>query len=245
MKRIIDLHIHTNKSDGKLSPFEVIDEAAKNGVSVVAIADHDTIDAYSIELYDYAINKNVKIINAVEISTKLGKINIHILGYNFSLNNKALKDKLVTLKNSRHIYLYKVSILLKELGYIIDINKLNKIEAVTKAHIANDIINNIKNHETLIKQFGSIPSIGKFIETMLNEGCPAFLEKDMISPIEACKLIKDAGGKVILAHPVTYGYENNLSDRDLAYLIKKFLLEMNNHLFLFKILFFNILYIVL
>ena len=49
MKKI-DLHIHTNKSDGKLSPMEVIDEALKNNVSTIAIADHDTIDAYNDEL---------------------------------------------------------------------------------------------------------------------------------------------------------------------------------------------------
>lgn len=54
MEKKIDLHIHTKKSDGKLSPKEVIDEAVKNKVSVVAIADHDTIDAYSDELFNYA-----------------------------------------------------------------------------------------------------------------------------------------------------------------------------------------------
>ena len=47
MGRKIDLHIHTNKSDGVLTPFEVIDEAYNNGVSAIAIADHDTIDAYN------------------------------------------------------------------------------------------------------------------------------------------------------------------------------------------------------
>ena len=54
MNKKIDLHIHTNKSDGKLSPKEVIDEALKNGVSAIAIADHDTIEAYSDELFNYA-----------------------------------------------------------------------------------------------------------------------------------------------------------------------------------------------
>lgn len=54
MNKKIDLHIHTNKSDGKLSPKEVIDEALKNGVSTIAIADHDTIEAYSDELFNYA-----------------------------------------------------------------------------------------------------------------------------------------------------------------------------------------------
>ena len=54
MEKIIDLHIHTTKSDGALTPMEVVEEAIKNRVSAIAIADHDTIDAYSDELFDYA-----------------------------------------------------------------------------------------------------------------------------------------------------------------------------------------------
>ena len=61
----IDLHIHTTISDGSLNPKEVIDEASKNGVSTIAIADHDTIEAYTDELFEYASSKNIKIINAV------------------------------------------------------------------------------------------------------------------------------------------------------------------------------------
>lgn len=221
MERKIDLHIHSNFSDGKFTPFEIVDEAKKNGVSVISITDHDNIDAYSIELYDYAISNNIKIINGIELSTKLGRLNIHVLGYNFALNNKAFKDKLITLKNARHIYLYKVSIILKQLGYILDINKLNQIDSVTKAHIANDVINNKSNQKLLLEQFGKIPSIGQFIETMLNEGCPAYVEKNMITTKEACDIIKNAGGKVILAHPISYKYENNLTDKDIAYLINK------------------------
>ena len=85
MSKRIDLHIHTTISDGSLTPIEVIDEAVKNGVSTIAIADHDTIDAYTDELFEYANSKNIKIINAVEISTKSNKAGIHVLGYNFDL----------------------------------------------------------------------------------------------------------------------------------------------------------------
>ena len=62
----IDLHIHTNISDGELTPKEIIDEAYNNGVGVIAIADHDTIDAYTDTLYKYAEEKHIQIINAVE-----------------------------------------------------------------------------------------------------------------------------------------------------------------------------------
>ena len=54
MKRLIDLHIHSNLSDGELSPKEIIDRAVNNGISVIAIADHDTIEAYNNDLFSYA-----------------------------------------------------------------------------------------------------------------------------------------------------------------------------------------------
>ena len=58
MEKIIDLHIHTNVSDGVLSPKEVIDMAVKNGARVIAIADHDTVDAYSDEYKDIMEKNN-------------------------------------------------------------------------------------------------------------------------------------------------------------------------------------------
>ena len=58
----MDLHIHTTCSDGSMTPKEVIDEAFNNGVSVISIADHDTIDAYNEELFQYAESKNILVI---------------------------------------------------------------------------------------------------------------------------------------------------------------------------------------
>jgi len=219
MEKLIDLHIHSNISDGVLSPKEIIDEAVKNGVSIIAIADHDTIDAYNDELYNYAKEKNIEIINAVEISTKINKAGIHVLGYNFDIKNDNLIKKLSLLRNARHDYLYNVADKLKQLGYYINVDELDKIEAVTKAHIALDAINNEQNKKLLLENFGHIPNKGEFIETVMNEGCPAYVKKETITPKEAADLIRSAGGKVILAHPVAYIYEDNLNDDDILNLV--------------------------
>ena len=223
MNKLIDLHIHSNLSDGELSPKEIIDRAVDNGVSVMAIADHDTTLAYNGELFNYAKDKKVRLITAVEISTKYNGIGIHVLGYNFNINNDQLKEKLYTLRNARHIYLHKVASKLNELGYIINVEFLDKIDAVTKAHIALNIVENKDNSNLLLKTFGHIPSKGEFIETIMNEGCPCYVEKETVSPKEACNLIREAGGKIILAHPVCYKYEDGLTDDDILELIK----EMN------------------
>ena len=216
----IDLHIHSNYSDGKFSPKEIIDMAKQNNVKYISITDHDNVDAYTDELFDYANKNNVTLITGVEISTKTDKCGIHILGYNYDLNNKELKDQLCKLRYARHDYLRKVSNKLSNLGFIVNTNELDKIDSVTKGHIANDVVNNKNNKEQLIKFFGHLPNKGEFIETIMNEGCPAYVKKESITPKEAAKLIKNAGGKAVLAHPVAYTYEDNLTTEDIEKIVK-------------------------
>lgn len=220
MEKKIDLHIHTTVSDGALTPKEVIDEAVKNGVSTIAIADHDTVEAYTDELINYAKEKNIELIKAVEISTKTKKCGIHVLGYNIDIHNEEFKNKLAKLRNARHDYLFDVATKLSELGYQLNVEELDKIDAVTKAHIALDVVNNSINKDLLLNNFGHIPSKGEFIETIMNEGCPAYVKKNSITPKEASDLIRSAGGKVVLAHPVAYVYEDGLTEEDILELVK-------------------------
>ncbi len=219
MSKRIDLHIHTNKSDGAFSPEEIINEASKNGVYAIAISDHDTTEAYSNELFNLAKEKNVKLINAVEISTKTEKIGIHVLGYNYDLNDEEFKKRLYEIRNARHIYLHKVSKKLEELGYKINTEELDKIDSVTKAHIALDIIKNEENKELLINTFGFIPNKGQFIEAIMNENCPAYVRKDAVTPKEAAEIIRKAGGKVVLAHPMAYVHEDGLTKEDIQEIV--------------------------
>ena len=71
-----------------------------------------------------------------------------------------------------------------------------------------------------MSNFGHIPSKGEFIETIMNENCPAYVKKESITPTEAAELIREANGKVILAHPVAYTYEDNLTDEEIISIIK-------------------------
>lgn len=220
--RRIDLHIHSNKSDGVLAPKEIIDEAVKNGVDTICISDHDTVEAYTDELVKYAEDNNIKLIRGVEVSTQ-DTVGVHVLGYNIDVNNKELNDMLYKLRNSRHIYLHDVAKALDEIGYKINVEELDKIDAVTKAHISDDIVKNKDNEELLLKTFGHIPTKGEFIESIMNEGCPAYVKRASVSPKEAADVIRKAGGKVVLAHPVCYKYEDNLEIEDIQKLVD----EMN------------------
>lgn len=219
----IDLHIHTNFSDGELSPKEIIDEAVKNSVSMISITDHDTIDAYTDELYKYAECKNIRLVNGVEMSTKSGKATIHVLGYGIDINNEELKNKLYMIRNSRHKYLHDVSEKLEELGYVLNTEELDKVDSVTKAHIASDVVSNPQNENKLLDVFGYIPNRGEFIETIMNLGCPGYVRKDTITPKEAAEIIRVAQGKVVLAHPVVYKYIQKLTDEEIINIAR----EMN------------------
>lgn len=217
--KIIDLHIHSKFSDGVLSPAEIINLAKQNKVEAIAIADHDSVFAYTDELFALAEANGITLIPAVEISTRWQGIGLHVLGYGFDTHNTTLLDCLYTLRNARHAYLFDVAKVLNTFGYHVNVSELDKVESVTKANIAQDIIQNEKNRDTLLKHFGKIPLRGNFIETLMNEGCPAYVEKKSISPKQASDLIKRAGGKVVLAHPVAYMYEDGLTEADIQQII--------------------------
>ncbi len=221
MGTIIDLHMHTNKSDGALSPKELIDEAIKNNVKIISITDHDNIDSYTEDLIEYARNKGIILIPGVEITANAKRCEIHVLGYNFDLNNKLLHECFVNLKKVRLNYLYEVVKNLNKLGYIVNIEKLKQVNAITKAHISDDIIHNKENEDLLIKTFNHIPNRGEFIELIMNEECPAYVKRESISAKDAINIIKQAGGKAIIAHPVAYAHEDNMSDDELLEIINE------------------------
>ena len=193
--------------------------AKKNNVFTISIADHDTIDAYDKKLFNYAAENGIKLISGVEISTKINKCGIHVLGYNFDIDNDELKNRLFLLRNARHKYLHDVALKLKEAGYIVNVDKLDTIDAVTKAHIARDVISNKENYKKLEEDFNEVPSMGNFIETIMNENCPCYVKKESITPKEATNLIRQAGGKVVLAHPVAYQNEDGLTDKEILSLV--------------------------
>ena len=218
MKKI-DLHIHTDNSDGTKSFCEIIDMAVQHNIKVISITDHDTISGYTKQNIEYANKKGINLITGVEISTKTQKCGIHVLGYNIDITDKNLNTELYKLRNSRHIYLRDVTDVLRNLGYIVNYEKLDGIETVTKAHIAEDIVNNPKNRKKLISEFGSVPSKGLFIETLMNEGQKAFVKKNSMSLQKAAEIIRSAGGIVVLAHPVAYTYEDGLTDMEIMNII--------------------------
>ena len=101
-KKIIDMHTHTNYSDGDLSPQELIKLAIDKRIGTLAITDHDTIEGIKKvnRNEDIIVDSEIEIINGIELSAKTDKGRMHILGYGIDLNNKSLNKKVVDLKDN-------------------------------------------------------------------------------------------------------------------------------------------------
>lgn len=215
MKRqIIDLHTHTTHSDGVLTPCELIDRAASNGVAVLSIADHDTLGAYKdTSIFERAHKRGIRLIPGVEISAKYQSIGIHILGLFIDYKNTVLNDILKRQSQFLIEYMSRVVDMLKADGWTVDSKEhLLSLGSITKAHISQSIVENKDNFDRLREIFGEIPSRGRFIEAMMNESCKYFLERESLSPAEAIRAIHEAHGIAVLAHPIASLYE----DTDMA-----------------------------
>ena len=101
-EKIIDMHTHTNYSDGDLSPQELIRLAIDKRIGTLAITDHDTIEGIKKvnRNEDIIVDSGIEIINGIELSAKTDKGRMHILGYGIDLNNKALNKKMIDLKDN-------------------------------------------------------------------------------------------------------------------------------------------------
>lgn len=215
----IDLHIHSTRSDGTLSPKEILRKAKNYGVGILSICDHDSVGAYTKEFFNEANSLGIKIICGVEMSTRYFDSGFHILGYNMNIENKEFLGTLKLLQNARINYVYDVEKALNKIGYILHPDEIIHSPSVGKPHVTRNVLSNPQNYTKLIEDFGHIPSVGEFIETLLNEGCPAYVEKFSISPMNAAEIIRKAGGKVVLAHPVAYIYQDGVTREQISELV--------------------------
>jgi predicted metal-dependent phosphoesterase TrpH len=211
---MIDLHTHTNCSDGDYSPRELIKLAADRGIKIMSITDHDTTMAYERGMIGFALSQGIQLIPGIEFSTvdELSHEKIHVVGLNINLKNSKLLSICDELRQSRRKSIIETEKLLLPLGFFLRTRELLDLGAlVTKFHIGHDVVSNPKNYQKLIEIYGKIPLHGTFIEDYLTKGRPAFIKSnDALVTSKAVDIIKQAGGVAICAHPsfnVMRGFE--------------------------------------
>jgi len=191
---LIDLHTHSTASDGTFSPQELIYLAKKEGLQALALTDHDTIDGLKA-FYFTAKEENLPSLCGVEISIKFdGPGHFHLLGYFLKPEIPELDNTLKRLKKAREERNKKMIEKLKSLGIEITMEELKEIAKgeIGRPHIAN-----------LLVRKGVVKSFDEAFERYLKKGALAYVPKALLLPEEAIKLILEAKGVPVLAHPVT------------------------------------------
>lgn len=193
----IDLHCHTDASDGELSAKELVLRSENQQVDFLAITDHDTTAALSLAK-QYATQ--TQIIHGVEISTQWNRFDIHIVGLNFNISDAPLQKALQQARNQRQQRAQSISDKLVKCGIdpvYDDALALAKGGTVTRAHIARVIVNR-----------GLISSFPKVFDKYMRRGKPGYVPNEWMSIANAIQLIHNAGGCAVLAHPLSYDLSN-------------------------------------
>ena len=212
---MIDLHVHSVRSDGTLTPMELVDYAIKKGLSAFALTDHDTTDGLA-EAMEYAdclrkklsdqvsegtadeksANAVPEIIPGIELSTDDKGTEVHVVGLFIDPSNPTFREYLTDFVNSRDVRNQKMCLKLQELGLpVIYEELLEKYPdcILTRAHFARHL-----------KDLGYVKSNQEAFDRYLGSRRPAYVPREKISPRKAVELVLTAGGLPILAHPILY-----------------------------------------
>lgn len=192
---LIDLHLHTTASDGRLTPRELVARAAAAGVSVMAVTDHDTTAGIA-EVRTHADAHGILAIPGIEITAIHDTRDVHVLGYFFDPFNTALGDFLATQRATRVARLCMIGDRLASLGMPIDMATL--LEESSRQ--AGKSIGRPKLAKAMIEA-GYVADTREAFDKWLGRGCPAFVERDGASPEHIIDIVHRAGGLVSLAHP--------------------------------------------
>lgn len=220
----IDLHIHSNHSEGDLSLRQLISRAKKENLVAIALTDHNVIDGVN-EIIKIGKKNGVIVISGVEIYTEFHGKKLHLLGYNFNLKDKKLNN-LLCESQIHHLKWAKKSLKkMADLDFKIDFNDLKKLKTKYLGFrhlktVVEKYPTNIKKMIAEIKPQFEKPTLFEFINFYFAESRPAFVP-DINMPIatsEAIAAVTAAGGLPVLAHP---GQQLSWGDDHLIYELKK------------------------
>ncbi len=187
-----DLHIHTDFSDGTMSPEQVVKEVSKLNLRTIAITDHDSVGAIEIA-QSICKKEGIEIIPAIELSSYYRPVDIHLLGYFIDIKNSALLEKLAELRSERIERIKKITKKLRALGVKVDhqeVFDVAKEGSPGRMHIA----------EVLCSK-GYCSDIRESFRKYLSDNGPAFVPKEALTLRDAIELIVSSDGIPVLSHP--------------------------------------------
>lgn len=191
----VDLHLHSTASDGRFSPAELVRKAAAEGLSIIALTDHDTVGGIDAALEAAQEFPQLRLIPGIEISTDAPKGEVHILGYFIDHKDANFLAALEKMRNSRWERARQIVQRLAELGCPIDWERVREIAGggtIGRPHIAQALL-----------ERGHIESFREAFEKYINRDGPAYVEREKVTPSGAVEMVIEARGLPVLAHPLT------------------------------------------
>lgn len=192
----LDLHIHSNASDGSLSPCDVVARAARGGLDVIALADHDTVDGVE-EAVRAGVDSRVHVIPAVELSVGTDVTDIHILGYYVDARNEAL---LAHANAAAHRREERLRIMLDRLARQGIELSFEEVQGVRAAAPGKGTVGRLHLARALVEA-GHVEYTAEAFMHYIGNDHDAYVPLRLLTPVEAIRLIGEAGGIAVWAHP--------------------------------------------
>jgi len=208
MRSFVDLHTHSNASDGQNPPAEVIALAEGIGLAAVAVTDHDTTAGLDEARSAAESFGDLHFVPGIELSAKFSSGTLHILGLGIDHKSPdlcALTRNLVEARNQRNP---KIIARLGELGMDIELSDVLAVMSGSPTSRGDRIVGRMHIAEALRRK-GYVHSTAEAFQRYLGDTGEAFVDKERLTPREVIEPIHRAGGLAILAHPVHLAYENS------------------------------------
>jgi len=190
---LIDLHSHTDESDGTCSPAELVEEAVRAGVDVLGITDHDTFRGFD-QAAPLARQAGIEAVCGIELSTKLNGQSVHLLGYFLGDNGlKNFRTWVLEMQASRRERNVRLAARLRDLGFEIT---LEEAEARGRGMTGRP------HFAQLMVEKGYVSNIREAFDEYLDESAKGYVHRIEPQFSEAVQRIREAGGIASLAHPV-------------------------------------------
>ena len=192
---MIDLHLHTTASDGRLTPTELVALASASGVRILAVTDHDTTDG-SDEAAAEAARRGLVTVPGIEITAVEDGRDVHMLGYFFDPFEESLVQFLVGQRLTRITRIADMAVRLAQLGLPVDVQPLlddartHNHKSIGRPALARAMI-----------AAGHVETTNEAFDKWLGQGRPAFVERAGPSPEDVIGTLHRAGGIASLAHP--------------------------------------------
>ncbi len=202
-KKWIDLHIHTNASDGLLSPEDAVKIAKECGLSAISITDHDAIGGF-VEAEEMATDLGIELVSGVELSVAYKGDDFHLLAYLIDYQNPEFQKKINTFRDERFVRGEKMVEKLNELGIDLRLDTVKAIAgdgSVGRPHLADALLK---------EEF--VHTYDEAFARYLGYHAPAYVAKKYLTPQEAIDLIHLVRGVAVFAHPGTCRSQDAIYD---------------------------------